>query len=70
MNRISLVLALRQFDNQPETPAVEHEDLARDESLFIFPFTTEEDRERINHLQGYQYLVRMEVFYFMLMGCN
>jgi len=70
MNRISLVLALRQFDNQPETSAAEHAELIRNESLFIFPFTTEEDRKRINHLQDYQYLVRMEVFYFMLMGCN
>ena len=70
MNRISLVLALRQFDNQQEMSAIEHAELVRDESLFIFPYITEEDRKRINHLQGYQYLVRMEVFYFMLMGCN
>lgn len=70
MERISLMLAVKQYvDTTPKIWTGDVEPLVRDENIFTFPIADPANHGRINRLKGHQYLLRVEMFYRVLM-CN
>jgi len=71
MEKISLWLAvMRQSENfMPKILTGETRTWASDKNFFVFPAWDPSYLHKINCLKGYQYLQRIEVFYYAL-TCN
>ncbi|MBL0743897.1 hypothetical protein [Chryseolinea lacunae] len=71
MERISLVLAVKQYvDTTPKLWTGNAEPFVRDENIFTFPISDPASQGRISRLKGYQYLLRVQMFYRVLMCRN